>query len=270
MLYNFQLIRLAGEDGVAAYGVIMYVNLIFLGVFIGYSIGSAPVVSYHFGADNRAELRGLLRRSLGILAVMSVASAFSMAGSNPAIIVFLGKPIIALAVGLILGVILMAQSGKMGEFYVLTDDTLKTVGPILFVTAAGGVLGKVIATTDLVNFITAHAATLESLGLLFPFLLAAILKTAQGSSTVAITTSAGIIAPLMMTLGFTTPLDAALVVVAIGAGAMTVSHANDSYFWVVTNFGGMEPQDGYKTQTLGTLIIGIAAIINVLIVSAIF
>ena len=66
-------IRLAGEDGVAAYGVIMYVNLIFLGVFIGYSIGSAPVVSYHFGADNRAELRGLLRRSLGILAVMSVA-----------------------------------------------------------------------------------------------------------------------------------------------------------------------------------------------------
>ena len=196
--------------------------------------------------------------------LMGVASAFSMAGSNPAIIVFLGKPIIALAVGLILGVILMAQSGKMGEFYVLTDDTLKTVGPILFVTAAGGVLGKVIATTDLVNFITAHAATLESLGLLFPFLLAAILKT------VAITTSAGIIAPLMMTLGFTTPLDAALVVVAIGAGAMTVSHANDSYFWVVTNFGEMEPQDGYKTQTLGTLIIGIAAIINVLIVSAIF
>ena len=193
--------------------------------------------------------------------LMGVASAFSMAGSNPAIIVFLGKPIIALAVGLILGVILMAQSGKMGEFYALTDDTLKTVGPILFVTAAGGVL---------VNFITAHAATLESLGLLFPFLLAAILKTAQGSSTVAITTSAGIIAPLMMTLGFTTPLDAALVVVAIGAGAMTVSHANDSYFWVVTNFGEMEPQDGYKTQTLGTLIIGIAAIINVLIVSAIF
>ena len=202
--------------------------------------------------------------------LMGVASAFSMAGSNPAIIVFLGKPIIALAVGLILGVILMAQSGKMGEFYALTDDTLKTVGPILFVTAAGGVLGKVISSSDLVNFITTHANTLETLGLLFPFLLAAILKTAQGSSTVAITTSAGILAPLMMTLGFVTPLDAALVVVAIGAGAMTVSHANDSYFWVVTNFGEMEPQDGYKTQTLGTLVIGVAAIINVLLISAIF
>ena len=202
--------------------------------------------------------------------LMGLASAFSMAGSNPPLIVFLGKPIIALAVGLILGIVLLGQSGKMKDFYELTNDTLKTVGPILFVTAAGGVLGKVISSSDLVNFITTHANTLETLGLLFPFLLAAILKTAQGSSTVAITTSAGILAPLMMTLGFVTPLDAALVVVAIGAGAMTVSHANDSYFWVVTNFGEMEPQDVYKTQTLGTLVIGVAAIINVLLISAIF
>ena len=201
--------------------------------------------------------------------LMGLASAFSMAGINVPIITFLGKPIIALAVGLIPGVILLQRAGKMKDFYALTDDTLKTTGPILFVTAAGGVLGKVIASTDLVNFITTHATALESLGLVFPFLLAAILKTAQGSSTVAITTSAGIIAPLMVTLGFTTPLDAALVVVAIGAGAMTVSHANDSYFWVVTNFGEMDPQDGYKTQTLGTLVIGIAAIINVLLVSVI-
>ena len=199
--------------------------------------------------------------------LMGLASALSMAGASVPIFTFLGTPIMALAVGVILGIILLASSGKMNEFYKLTDDTLKTTGPILFVTAAGGVLGKVISSSSLVSFISENAAGLESLGLLFPFLLAAILKTAQGSSTVAITTSAGIIAPLMMTLGFTTPMDAALVVVAIGAGAMTVSHANDSYFWVVTNFGEMEPQDGYKTQTLGTLIIGIAAIINVLLVS---
>lgn len=202
--------------------------------------------------------------------LMGLASAFSMAGLNIAIITFLGKPIIALAVGVIFGVILLAAGKKMGDFYDLTNETLRTVGPILFVTAAGGVLGKVIASTDLVNFITENATALEGLGLIFPFLLAAILKTAQGSSTVAITTSAGIIAPLMMTLGFTTPLDACLLVVAIGAGAMTVSHANDSYFWVVTNFGEMTTQDGYKTQTLGTLVIGIAAIVNVLLVSVIF
>lgn len=199
--------------------------------------------------------------------LMGLACAFSMAGTSVAVITFFGKPIIALAVGLIIAVILLASSKKMGEFYDICNDTLKTCGPILFVTAAGGVLGKVIASSDLINFISSNAEVLKSIGLIFPFLLAALLKTAQGSSTVAITTSAGIVAPLMASLGWTTPADAALLVVAIGAGAMVVSHANDSYFWVVTNFGEMETQDGYKTQSLGTLVIGIAAIINVLIVS---
>lgn len=68
MLYNFQLLRYAGEDGVAAYGVLMYLNLIFLAAFLGYSVGSAPVVSYHYGAGNHTELKGLLRKSLVIVA----------------------------------------------------------------------------------------------------------------------------------------------------------------------------------------------------------
>ena len=207
---------------------------------------------------------------LAPIVLMGLSSAMSMAGANVPIITFLGTPIIALTVGVLVGIILLAQSGKMNEFYEMTNDTLKTVGPILFVTAAGGVLGKVISSSDMVNFIKANAGALQTLGLFFPFLLAAILKTAQGSSTVAITTTAGIIAPLMTTLGFVTGLDAALVVIAIGAGAMTVSHANDSYFWVVTNFGELEPQDGYKTQTMGTLVIGLAAMINVILLSIIF
>lgn len=199
--------------------------------------------------------------------LMGVSCALSMAGKSIAIFTFLGTPIIALAVGVLLGFILLLSAKKGKEFYDLTNDTLKTVGPILFVTAAGGVLGKVISSTALITFISDNASALKAVGLVFPFLLAAILKTAQGSSTVAITTSAGIIAPLMASLGWTTPVHAALVVVAIGAGAMVVSHANDSYFWVVTNFGEMKTQDGYKTQSLGTLVIGIAAIINVLLVS---
>ena len=202
--------------------------------------------------------------------LMGLSCALSMAGSSVSIITFLGTPIIALAVGTILGVILLAQAGKMDDFYTICNDTLKTCGPILFVTAAGSVLGRVITEGDLINFIKGNASVLQTIGLVFPFLLAALLKTAQGSSTVAITTTAGIVAPLMATLGWTTPLDAALIVVAIGAGAMVVSHANDSFFWVVTSFGEMETQDGYKTQTLGTLVIGVAAIINVLLVSVIF
>ena len=209
---------------------------------------------------------------LAPILLMALASFVTMARGDAwlaDLLIFLGTPIMALSVGVILAIIQLFRAVKGKEFYTLTNETLKTVGPILFVTAAGGVLGKVIASSDLVNFITAHAETFKAVGIFFPFLLAAILKSAQGSSTVAITTTAGIVAPLLAALGFATPVDAALVVVAIGAGAMTVSHANDSYFWVVTSFGDMSVRDGYRTQTLMTLIIGLAAMVEVFLLSLI-
>ena len=205
--------------------------------------------------------------------LMAISSIVTMAGWEGPVadfFIFLGTPIMALAVGAVLAIIQLLGAGKKSEFYDMTNDTLKTVGPILFVTAAGGVLGTVIASSDMVNFITEHATVLEAMGIFFPFLLAAILKSAQGSSTVAITTTAGIVAPLLGVLGFTKPVEVALVVMAIGAGAMTVSHANDSYFWVVTNFGEMKPEEGYKTQTLMTLVIGLAAILEIFLLSLIF
>ncbi len=72
MLYNMQLLKYAGEDGVAAYGVLMYVNMIFLAIFFGYSMGTAPIVSYHYGAENHKELQSLRKKSLGIIIVSSV------------------------------------------------------------------------------------------------------------------------------------------------------------------------------------------------------
>lgn len=116
--------------------------------------------------------------------LMGLASAFSMAKVSISAIIFLGTPIIALAVGVILGVILLVQSGKAKDFYEITNDTLKTVGPILFITAAGGVLGKVISVSGMVQYITENSSVLSTIGIFFPFVLAAILKTAQGSSTV--------------------------------------------------------------------------------------
>lgn len=71
-LYNFQLIRFAGEDGVAAYGTIMYVNFFFAAVFFGYSIGSAPVIGYHYGAGNHSELKNLFKKSLSLIAVWGI------------------------------------------------------------------------------------------------------------------------------------------------------------------------------------------------------
>ena len=199
--------------------------------------------------------------------LMGLSSAFNMAKVSVPVISFLGTPIISLAVGVIISVILLATTDKMGDFYDITNETLKTTGPILFITAAGGVLGKVISAGTMVTYITEHSTILATMGIFFPFILAAILKSAQGSSTVAITTTAGIVAPLLPKLGLNTPALAALTVIAIGAGAMTVSHANDSYFWVVTNFGDMDVNSGYKTQTLGTLIIGVASMIGVFVVS---
>ena len=205
-----------------------------------------------------------------LMALGSIASMAGWTGFINELCSFLGKPIIALAVGTVFGIIQLGTAKKMDKFYEITNDTLKTVGPILFVTAAGGVLGKVISSTSMVSYITSNASILESVGILFPFLLAAILKSAQGSSTVAITTTAGIVAPLMGALGLDTPARAALTVMAIGAGAMTVSHANDSYFWVVTNFGDMTPEQGYKTQTVMTLVLGISSMIGIFILSLIF
>ena len=202
-----------------------------------------------------------------LMAMSNIASILGWSGGIKTACTFLGTPIIALAVGVVFGIILLIQTSKGKDLYKLTDDTLKTVGPILFVTAAGGVLGKVIASTSLVAFITENVGSLETIGIFFPFLLAAILKSAQGSSTVAMTTTAGIMAPLMSGLGMDSVIMSTLCVMAIGAGAMTVSHANDSYFWVVTNFGGMTPDEGYKTQTTATLIEGVCAIIGIFILS---
>ena len=205
-----------------------------------------------------------------LMAAASVAAMAGWQGFWADLVRFLGTPVMALAAGAVLAIVQLSRSGRGGELFSLTDSTLRTVGPILFVTAAGGVLGKVIASSDLVGFISSHASVMENLGIIFPFLLAAILKTAQGSSTVAITTTAGIVAPLLPALGLVSPVEVSLGIMAIGAGAMTVSHANDSYFWVVTKFGGINVEDGYRSQTMLTLVIGLAAMVEIFLLRLVF
>ncbi|MCI5568176.1 MAG: GntP family permease [Veillonellaceae bacterium] len=208
--------------------------------------------------------------------LMALGSVVKMAGMKGAVatgLQFFGTPIIALAVGVCFAVEVLISTSNMDKFRSVTEETLKTVGPILFITAAGGVLGKIITEAGFVEFIKQNAAFVSSIGIFFPFIISAILKTAQGSSTVAIVTTAGILgmytdpSSMMGALGLTSEMGALLTVMAIGAGAMTVSHANDSYFWVVTNFSGMQPQDGYRTQTAMTLVVGIVSIICIYIAS---
>lgn len=91
MLYNHQLLKYAGEDGIAAYGVLMYVSLIFQSVYIGYSVGAAPIISYHYGSKNHTELRGLLRRSGIIISVFAIFMfIFAEISAKPLSIIFVG------------------------------------------------------------------------------------------------------------------------------------------------------------------------------------
>lgn len=207
------------------------------------------------------------------LAIGSIAKMTGMTEGVGVFFSFIGSPVIALTIGLLFSIILLGTTGKLSTFYDITQDTLKVVGPILFVTAAGGVLGKVISEAGFVGYMKEHAAVLSVVGIFFPFIVSAILKTAQGSSTVALTTTAGIMGSIadpgsmMNLLGLSTPIAGALTVMAIAAGAMTVSHANDSYFWVVTNFGNIKMEDGYKTQSAMTGIMGIVGILFTFILS---
>lgn len=213
-----------------------------------------------------------------LMALGSLAALPSLGGAEGFLptwvatgLLFLGKPVIALTVGLLFALLLLPK--KEIPFRTLTEDCLKTAGPILFITAAGAALGRVILEAGLVEAMHTVASGLPSLGIFFPFLVAALLKSAQGSSTVAITTTAGLLGlysdsgSLLSALGMNTPYLAVMTVLAIGAGAMTVSHANDSYFWVVTNFSGLTPTNGYKTQTAVTGIMGVVAVLVIWVLS---
>ena len=210
-----------------------------------------------------------------LMALGSVAALATLPAGVAATLNFLGKPVIALMIALLSCLPLLMQTKMTSKFYDITQSSLKTAGPIIFITAAGGVLGAVVVASGFVDIIKESGDALKALGVVFPFIIAAILKSAQGSSTVAITTTASMMGmfndsgSMMSALGFTSPLAAALVVMAIGAGAMTVSHANDSYFWVVTGFGGIKARDGYRTMTLMTLIMGLSAILLIALAAAI-
>ena len=208
-----------------------------------------------------------------LMALGSVASLANLHENVATVLTFLGKPVIAMMIALLSCLPLLMRQKMTKVFYDITQSSLKTAGPIIFITAAGGVLGAVVVASGFVDIIKESGDSLKMLGVFFPFLIAAILKSAQGSSTVAITTTASMMgmfsdsSSMMNALGFTSPMAAALVVMAIGAGAMTVSHANDSYFWVVTGFGGIKARDGYRTMTLMTLIMGITAIVLIALAS---
>ena len=180
---------------------------------------------------------------------------------------FLGEPVIALVIGMFLA---FALPKKLNRELISTDGwvgkALKDSANILLITGAGGVFGKMLQNSEIAE-VMGDALSDLNLSFFLPFLIASAIKLAQGSSTVALITAASIVFPMMGSLGFVTEMDKALLVISIGAGSMVVSHANDSFFWVVTQMSGMNIGKGYKLHSLGTLVIGLTSIISVLIIS---
>lgn len=179
---------------------------------------------------------------------------------------FLGKPLNALMVGLGCAVLLLRGEGGVARFSDYIGQGLVIAAPILLVTGAGGAFGAVLAATPLGEFLGSSLSGL-GIGMLMPFLVAAALKTAQGSSTVAMVTASALVAPLLPQIGLDSDMGRALTVMAVAAGAMTVSHANDSYFWVVAQFSRMDVATAYRAHTAATLAMGIVTIIAVQLVA---
>ena len=174
------------------------------------------------------------------------------------LLTFIGQPIIALLFGVLL-VFISSGKVKMVTKNEWVLKSLKESGSIILVTGAGGAFGSVLRASDLAKIVAPDSSIVIS-GLLIAFLLAAVLKTAQGSSTVSIITTAAIISPLLGSFGLETELEKALTVLAIGAGAMTVSHINDSYFWVVSQFSNLNVKSALKSHTVATFFQGIVGI----------
>lgn len=202
-----------------------------------------------------------------LIGIGSVAKLTMAEGGFNNFLQFLGAPTVALFAG-VLAAFLLLPKWNEETLTSWIGEALKEAAPILLITGAGGAFGRVISNSgvaDLIGAMNFDSVAGGALFLLVPFFIAAALKTAQGSSTAALVIASTLIAPLLPAMGIEGAVPLALVVMAVGAGAMTVSHVNDSFFWVVTEFSGMKVTDAYKAQTMATLLQGVTTIVVTMI-----
>ncbi len=179
----------------------------------------------------------------------------------------LGDPVIALLIGVLLA-FNCKLSWKRIELSKILQESVEKAGGILVIIGMGGAFGAILATAKIGDHL-GQSMALGSMSIFFPFLLTSVLKTAQGSSTVAIITAASIILPLLPILGLSSDTGRLLCVLAMGAGSMMISHANDAYFWVIAKFSGLEMGTMLKVYSVATLFMGLTTLAMVYILSMI-
>ncbi|HXR04781.1 MAG TPA: GntP family permease [Verrucomicrobiae bacterium] len=177
----------------------------------------------------------------------------------------LGDPVIALSIGVLLAFNCHRPWDRQTVGHLLQESAEKA-GGILVIIGAGGAFGAVLAATDIGRHFSQSLA-LDSLGILFPFLITSVLKTAQGSSTVAIITAASIVQPLLPDLGLATEKGQLFAVLAMGAGSMMISHVNDAYFWVIAKFSGLEMKTMLKVYSVASVLMGLVSLLMIYLLS---
>ncbi|MDX1908651.1 MAG: GntP family permease [Bacteroidia bacterium] len=170
----------------------------------------------------------------------------------------LGEPVMALLVAIAVALVLLAPRNQPDTVRHWLSDGLRQAGPVLAIVGAGGAFGGVLKLLHPETLIEA-ALTQGPLGIFLPFLVAVLLKTAQGSSTVAVITTASLITPVLGTLGLGTPWLLTLATLAMGAGSMMVSHANDAFFWVIAHFSPLDSRTLYRIYTPATVIMALVS-----------
>jgi gluconate:H+ symporter, GntP family len=205
-----------------------------------------------------------------LIALGSTTSLFSLSDTLNKGLQFIGNPIIALVIGLALSLFLVKKT-KTALFQQWMKEGASHAGPILILVGAGGVFGNLLKKTPLAEMVQQWVSGDSQLSgmavLLIAFAIGALLKTAQGSTTSAIIVATSILGPIAPIAGFDTPTELSLLLSATAAGAMMISHANDAYFWVISQFSGLTMQETYRTFSLATVVMGLTTIAVVLLLS---
>lgn len=201
--------------------------------------------------------------------VANFPSAPFGSGTLTDILVFIGNPLTALLIGLFLSFLLINTEQRTQQISDSISQGLVVAAPILLITGAGGAFGAMLKVTPIGDYLGTTLSAL-GLGIFMPFIVSAALKTAQGSTTVALVTTSAMVAPLLDQIGLDSELGRVFCVMAIGAGAMTISHANDSFFWIVSQFSRMSVAQAYKAHSMATGIQGVTSIVFIWLLTLVF
>ena len=258
---------------IAVGGCIAFILILTGGVYASYLVKKhsfeMPAAEQNPIRQAQQELPNFSRALLPILVPIllmclgTVIKSLPDLGNGIKYALLLTQPTAALGIGMVFSFRLVS-SGRREFINSSIKKGIEQAAPILIITGMGGALGSVIQCIPLQKY-AQEIASFDGLGIWVPFAIAALLKTAQGSSTVAIITTSSIIYPLLPLLGLDGEMGKIWAIMALGVGSMTVSHANDSYFWIVSQMSGLDIKTAYRTHTLGTLLQGVVGIVVVFI-----